>query len=174
MQLFDLTHHAKAAALHYVDVQMDKTVSTHASREGRDIFSTRYMMTVLVSTHTSREGRDGRRLLASHAQGVSTHASREGRGRPTALKSRRPLCFNSRVPQRARRYAGVLLHAELVSTHASREGRDGISRIHRYDNTQRPRLRDGSRRRWFTGLMRRGSVGIYRRCAVRGHLGIFM
>ena len=74
---------------------------------------------------------------------VSTHASRE-----------------ERDPNKE--YKAML---EKVSTHASREGRDGISRIHRYDNTQRPRLRDGSRRRWFMGLMRRGSAGTYRRAA---------
>ena len=58
MQLFDLTHHAKDAALHYVDVQMDKTVSTHASREGRDQRFYRHELIFTVSTHASREERD--------------------------------------------------------------------------------------------------------------------
>ena len=45
----------------------------------------------------------------------------------------------------------AMIARKWVSTHASRKGRDGISRIHRYDNTQRSCLREGLRRRWFNG-----------------------
>ena len=144
---------------------MDK-VSTHASREGRDLSpslrltwlscfnscapqrtrlvlrdkpdnASQFQLTrpakdatralvfgavqALVSTHASREERDHKALAILHALRVSTHASREGRD-------------NLKSHARA---------AASVSTHASREGRDDISRIHRYDNTQRPRLRGG-------------------------------
>ena len=131
MQLFDLTHHAKAATLHYVDVQMDKTVSTHASREGRDVLVKFTNVDVFVSTHASRKGRDVLVKFTNVDVFVSTHASRKGRDVQHVEIS----------------------DLEIVSTHASREGRDDISRIHRYDNTQRSRLRDGSRLRWFMGLI---------------------
>ena len=130
---------------------MDK-VSTHASREGRDL-SPSLRLTWLSCFNScapqrtrlvlrdkpdnasqfqlTRPAKDATRALVFGAVQalVSTHASSKGRDADNSRRSAR----------------------EDVSTHASREGRDDISRIHRYDNTQRPRLRDGSRRRWFYG-----------------------
>ena len=66
----------------------------------------------------------------------NSRVPRRTRPHRTAQNLQRP-CFNSRVPRRTRRRSSAGARHQHVSTHASREGRDLISRIHRYDNTQR-------------------------------------
>ena len=76
---FQLTRPAKDATRALVFGAVQALVSTHASREERDMLVLDDLGCETVSTHASSKGRDADNSRRSAREDVSTHASREGR-----------------------------------------------------------------------------------------------
>ena len=186
-QLFQSTRPARGATLGNSPKNLDRRVSIHAPRTGRDAswltslvcllrFNpraphgarrdglARLQRTCRVSIHAPRTGRDMRMRLFDRQQ-LGFQSTRPARGATSKNNIPRLVAhsFNPRAPHGARRLDHPhRRHEDAVSIHAPRTGRDPLRwRAQRRPRRFNPRAPHGARRHGGLGALGRGRVSIH-------------